>query len=145
MMRDQFQATSTWQRTPMANYFADSAGTAPDPRAAVAAQLVHAQRLDEIEETLQKAKAGTLPEVALIRAGYISEQEVASIYAEDLFLPVDQQQRRGRRGRQGARRPAAREALHRSADLPAWRCATTCSTSRSSRPRRWGSSTSSSS
>ena len=36
------------------------------------------KRLEEIEETLQKAKAGTLAEVALIRGGYISEQEVAS-------------------------------------------------------------------
>jgi len=47
-----------------------------------------ADRLGRIEETLQKAKLGTLPEVALIRAGYISEQEVATLYAEDLFLPV---------------------------------------------------------
>ena len=47
-----------------------------------------AQRLEEIEQTLQKAKPGTLSEVALIRGGFISEQEVASVYAEDLFLPV---------------------------------------------------------
>jgi type IV pilus assembly protein PilB len=46
------------------------------------------QRLVEIEETIRKAKAGTLSEVALIRAGHISEQEVASVYADDLFLPV---------------------------------------------------------
>ena len=47
-----------------------------------------AQRLEEIEQTLQKAKPGTLSEVTLIRAGFISEQEIASVYAEDLFLPV---------------------------------------------------------
>ena len=46
------------------------------------------QRLVEIEETIRKAKAGTLSEVALIRAGHISEQEVASVYADDLFLPI---------------------------------------------------------
>jgi type IV pilus assembly protein PilB len=46
------------------------------------------QRLEQIDETLQKAKVGTLAEVALIRGGYVSEQEVATIYGEDLFLPV---------------------------------------------------------
>jgi type IV pilus assembly protein PilB len=51
-------------------------------------QWFDAQRLDQIEEMLQKTKAGTLSEVALIRGGYISEQEVATIFADDLFLPV---------------------------------------------------------
>ena len=46
------------------------------------------QRLEEIEQTLQKAKPGTLSEVTLIKGGFISEQEVTSVYAEDLFLPV---------------------------------------------------------
>jgi type IV pilus assembly protein PilB len=46
------------------------------------------QRLEEIEQTLQKAKPGMLAEVTLIRAGFISEQEVAGIFAEELFLPV---------------------------------------------------------
>jgi type IV pilus assembly protein PilB len=46
------------------------------------------RRFEQIEETLAKAKAGTLPEVTLIRAGFISEGEVASVYGEDLFLPV---------------------------------------------------------
>ena len=50
------------------------------------------KQLEEIEEMLQKAGPGTLPEVALIRAGHISEQEIATIYAEDLFLPVISQQ-----------------------------------------------------
>ncbi len=48
------------------------------------------KRLTEIEETLQKAKPGTLAEVTLIRAGYISEQEVAAIYGDELFLPTIQ-------------------------------------------------------
>jgi type IV pilus assembly protein PilB len=48
------------------------------------------KRLTEIEETLQKAKPGTLAEVTLIRAGFISEQEVASIYGDELFLPTIQ-------------------------------------------------------
>src|SRR5262249_17468428 len=30
------------------------------------------------------------PEVALIRGGFISEQEIAGVYAEDLFLPTIQ-------------------------------------------------------
>ena len=51
-------------------------------------QWFDAQRLDQIEEMLQKTKAGTLSEVALIRGGFISEQEVATIFADDLFLPV---------------------------------------------------------
>jgi type IV pilus assembly protein PilB len=46
------------------------------------------EQFDEIEEMLQKAGSGTVPEVALTRAGYISELEVARIYGEDLFLPV---------------------------------------------------------
>jgi len=45
------------------------------------------KQLEEVEELLSKSKANTLPEVALIRAGHISEQEIANIYAEDLFLP----------------------------------------------------------
>jgi type IV pilus assembly protein PilB len=45
------------------------------------------KQLEEIEELLQKSLANTLPEVALIQAGHISEQEIARIYAEDLFLP----------------------------------------------------------
>ncbi len=47
-----------------------------------------AKQLDQIEETLRKAGSGTLSEVALIRAGHISEQEITNLYAEDLFLPV---------------------------------------------------------
>ena len=43
---------------------------------------------EEIEELLQKSKANTLPEVALIQAGHITEQEIATIYAEELFLPL---------------------------------------------------------
>ncbi|HZW34297.1 MAG TPA: GspE/PulE family protein [Isosphaeraceae bacterium] len=46
------------------------------------------KQLEEIAETLQRAGRGTLPEVALIRGGFIAEQEVAGLYAEDLFLPV---------------------------------------------------------
>jgi type IV pilus assembly protein PilB len=45
------------------------------------------KQLEEIEDLVYKSKANTLPEVALIRAGHISEQEIANIYAEDLFLP----------------------------------------------------------
>jgi type IV pilus assembly protein PilB len=46
--------------------------------------------LEEIGEALQKARAGTLAEVALIKGGFISEQEVARVYGEDLFLPTIQ-------------------------------------------------------
>jgi type IV pilus assembly protein PilB len=46
------------------------------------------KQFEEIEEALRRSGAGILPEVALIRGGYIAEQEVAGIYAEDLFLPV---------------------------------------------------------
>jgi type IV pilus assembly protein PilB len=43
---------------------------------------------EEIEELLQKSKANTLPEVALIQAGHITEKDIATIYAEELFLPL---------------------------------------------------------
>jgi hypothetical protein len=46
------------------------------------------KQLEEIEETLHRVGYSTLPEVALIRGGFIAEQEVAGLYAEDLFLPV---------------------------------------------------------
>ncbi len=46
-----------------------------------------AKQLEDITDLLRKSKANILPEVALIRSGHISEQEIASIYAEDLFLP----------------------------------------------------------
>jgi type IV pilus assembly protein PilB len=46
------------------------------------------KQLEDIEEALHRAGAGILPEVTLIRGGYISEQEITSLYAEDLFLPV---------------------------------------------------------
>jgi type IV pilus assembly protein PilB len=46
------------------------------------------EQLEGIEEMLQKAGTGILPEVSLVRAGHISELEIARIYAEDLFLPV---------------------------------------------------------
>jgi type IV pilus assembly protein PilB len=45
------------------------------------------KQLEEIEDLLHKAKPNILPEVTLIRAGHISEQEISSLYAEDLFLP----------------------------------------------------------
>jgi type IV pilus assembly protein PilB len=46
------------------------------------------KQLNEVEEAIGKAGAGVLPEVALIRGGYIAEQEITSLYAEDLFLPA---------------------------------------------------------
>ncbi len=46
------------------------------------------KQLEEIEELLHKSKANVLPEVTLIRAGHISEQEISNLYAEDLFLPA---------------------------------------------------------
>ena len=72
----------------MANAFADSTTRPLILDLLARRNWFDSRRLDEIEETLQKAKPGTLAEVTLIRAGYISEQEIASIYAEDLFLPM---------------------------------------------------------
>jgi type IV pilus assembly protein PilB len=45
------------------------------------------KQLDELEELIGKAGAGA-PEVVLIKGGYISDQEIASLYAEALFLPL---------------------------------------------------------
>jgi type IV pilus assembly protein PilB len=44
------------------------------------------KQLFKIEEALRGAGAGTLPEAALIRGGFISDLEVANIFAEDMFL-----------------------------------------------------------
>jgi len=46
------------------------------------------KQLEEIEDLLFKSKGNILPEVTLIRAGHISEQEISNLYAEDLFLPA---------------------------------------------------------
>jgi type IV pilus assembly protein PilB len=46
------------------------------------------QKLSRVEEVLRAAGAGTLPEAALIGSGWISEQEIVTLYAEDLFLPA---------------------------------------------------------
>ncbi len=48
------------------------------------------KRLEKVGETLESAKPGTLAEVALIQAGFLSEQEVVGVYADDLFLPTIQ-------------------------------------------------------
>jgi type IV pilus assembly protein PilB len=74
----------------MANAFADSTTRPLILDLLARRNWFDSGRLGEIEETLQKAKAGTLAEVTLIRAGYISEQEIAGIYSEDLFLPTIQ-------------------------------------------------------
>ena len=46
------------------------------------------RQIEEFGELLEKSRPGTVPEAVLIRGGYISDQEVASLYAEDLFLPI---------------------------------------------------------
>ena len=46
------------------------------------------KRFDEIEEQFERAGPGTSPEIFLIKGGYISDQEIASLYAEELFLPL---------------------------------------------------------
>ncbi len=81
---------------------------------------------------------------ALIRGGYISEQEVARIYGEDLFLPViSSNVEAGAVDKEvGALLP---EKLCLDRLFCPLACGTTSSTSSSSRPRRWASSTSSTS
>jgi type IV pilus assembly protein PilB len=44
--------------------------------------------LDELEELVGKAGTDASPELVLIKGGYISDKEIASLYAEDLFLPL---------------------------------------------------------
>ena len=46
------------------------------------------KQLDEIEEQLERAGPGTSPEIFLVKGGYISDQEIANLYAEELFLPL---------------------------------------------------------
>jgi type IV pilus assembly protein PilB len=44
--------------------------------------------LDELEELIGKAGADASPELVLIKGGYITDTEIAALYAEDLFLPL---------------------------------------------------------
>jgi type IV pilus assembly protein PilB len=46
------------------------------------------EQFEEIDSALQKTGPNILPEVALIRGGFISEMEIAQVFGEDLFLPV---------------------------------------------------------
>ena len=46
------------------------------------------KQLEEIEEQLERAGPGTSPEIFLVKGGYISDQEIANLYAEELFLPL---------------------------------------------------------
>ena len=46
------------------------------------------KKLDEIQALLRNLPANVLSELALIRSGHISDQEIASLYAEDLALPL---------------------------------------------------------
>ena len=46
------------------------------------------KQLEEIGELLGKANPGAILEAVLIKGGYLSDQEVAKLYAEDLFLPL---------------------------------------------------------
>src|SRR4051812_16923734 len=44
------------------------------------------KQLDDLEELIVKAGADASPELVLIKGGYITDQEIAKLYAEDLFL-----------------------------------------------------------
>jgi len=46
------------------------------------------KQLHEFGVLMEKAGPGTVPEVLLIKGGYLADQEIASVYAEDLFLPL---------------------------------------------------------
>jgi type IV pilus assembly protein PilB len=46
------------------------------------------RQLEELEGLIGKAGPGSSPEEALVRGGYISDREIAGLYAEDLFLPL---------------------------------------------------------
>ena len=76
------------------------------------------KQLEEIEDLLHKSKANSLPEVALIRAGHISEQEIANLYAEDLFLPAIRNDLEAGVIDKEVGQPPSPEALHGTADLP---------------------------
>ena len=75
------------------------------------------KQFDEIEEQFERAGPGTSPEVFLVKGGYISDQEIAKLYAEELFLPLVTTIPEGT-AEQRTRHPAAREALRRQAHLP---------------------------
>ncbi|MGC8641552.1 MAG: GspE/PulE family protein [Isosphaeraceae bacterium] len=49
---------------------------------------IEPKQLDEIEEQLQRAGPGTPPEAILIKGGYLSDREIAHLYAEELFLEL---------------------------------------------------------
>ena len=46
------------------------------------------KQIDEIEEQLQRAGSAASPEVVLIKGGYITDREIASLYSEELFLDL---------------------------------------------------------
>ena len=46
------------------------------------------KQLQEFAEMIEKAGATTLPEVTLVKAAHLEDQEIADIYVEDLFLPL---------------------------------------------------------
>ncbi|MGO9600641.1 MAG: GspE/PulE family protein [Isosphaeraceae bacterium] len=46
------------------------------------------KQLQEFAEMIEKAGPTTLPEVTLVKAAHLEDQEIANIYVEDLFLPL---------------------------------------------------------
>ena len=76
------------------------------------------KQLFKIEEALRGAGAGTLPEAALIRGGFISDLEVANIFAEDMFLTAIDGNVEADRVDKEPRRTAPRKALRRWTVLP---------------------------
>ena len=101
------------RRSPMANVFGDTETQPLILELLSRRNWFKPKQLEEIEETAPQGRAGTLPEVALIRAGHISEQEIARPLRRGPVPAGDPQQRGSRRDRQGGRQPSAREALHR--------------------------------
>jgi type IV pilus assembly protein PilB len=46
------------------------------------------KQIEDMEGVLRRANPGTLPEAALIRAGMLVDEEIASIFVDELFLPM---------------------------------------------------------
>ena len=94
------------------------------------------KRFDEIEEQFERAGPGTSPEMFLVKGGYISDQEIASLYAEELFLPLVLNT--SWPARRIASLPSCCPRSSASTSSSArWRSATKFSTWPSSRPRKW--------
>ena len=96
------------------------------------------KQLEELGDHIEKSGPGTAPEAFLIKGGYLGDQEIANIYAEDLFLPLVPPLAEGTAiDKELAGLLPEKLCIDRL--ICPMACAMTCSMSPSSLPRTWAS------